>query len=252
VVAVLERYAPETPGADMTYDLVYGEPFPEAANLPDYVADREEEAPNPANERFFTADGKEVTPELDDDAYTPETSLRPKMPEKRTYSPHNISGGIALFRNRALPTTGDSTTAEPGQTRNTTYQGYSVRYAYTFRTHYWLRSEIPALLSAEVMTGIYNFTHTFPNQQHAQIRVIPVGFNVRYMLEVSRMFRLYPYVGYQNHIVSAMNGDVEALEPLAGGRLLGGAGGQMVLSESLDARLEGGSDGVFFGLVAKF
>ena len=34
--------------------------------------------------------------------------------------------------------------------------------------------------------------------------------------------------------------------------IFGGAGGQLVVSETLDARLEGGTDGVLFGLVVKF
>jgi hypothetical protein len=52
--------------------------------------------------------------------------------------------------------------------------------------------------------------------------------------------------------VSAVNGSLNGLEPLMGGRLLGGAGAVLVMSDNIDTRVEGGTDGVLAGLVVKF
>jgi hypothetical protein len=249
IVAVLEKYGAESPMLETDYELVFGEYFDGAANLPEYVADREEEIDNPANERFFEKDENNSSPDLDDDAYTPEVTLRPKFPEGRTFNPHNLTIGLALYRNRALPTADVSDSDETGYT---TYTGYTFRYAYTFRTHYWLRIKAPALISVEAGFGIYNFEHTMPDQRVAQVRVTPLSFNVRYLVEVSKLFRLYPYLGYQHNIVGAVDGDLESLENIRGGRLMGGAGAQLMMSESMDARLEGGSDGIMGGVVVKF
>lgn len=265
IVAVLEKYTGENPSVDFEYDLLYGEPFPEAENLPDYIADRDNEADNPGNERFFTPDGRELNPELDDDNYTPEVSLRPKMPEPNNFTPHNITVGMAMFRNHVLPTVAaQGTTTNDGSSRSTpytTYQGWAVRYAYTFRSHYWLRSDAMALISAELTWGIYNFNHTFPDGTAGPIRVMPIGVEVRYMIEVAKLLKLYPYVGYQTNVVGATAGSKERnavntanadVQVLRGGRLLGGAGAQLMMSQSVDARVEGGSDGILAGLVVKF
>jgi hypothetical protein len=260
VVAVLEKYGAEAPMPDADYELVYGEPFPEADNLPDYVADREDERDNPANEKFWTGNGEDTTPELDDDNYTPEISIRPKFPLPRTYSPHNITVGLNLFRARALPTDADvGSNGSVGPLGYTTYSGYSIRYAYTFRSHYWLKAQTPALLSAEFGVGLYNFTHTFPTAIRpdvttliSEVRVIPIQAELRYLLEVSKLFRLYPYVGYQYNVVSAVNGSLTGLEQMMGGRLLGGGGAVLVMSDNIDARVEAGTDGVLGGIVVKF
>lgn len=259
VVAVLEKYGNESPQLETDYELLYGEPFPEAANLPDYVADREDERPNPQNEKFWVKDTEDANPELDDDNYTPEIAIRPKFPLPRTYSPHNITIGLGIFRNHALASSETDTSADTVSTGYSTYNGYSLRYAYTFRSHYWLKSQTPALLSVEFGFGLYNFSHTFPasirpnpNEDVAEIRVIPIHVGVRYLIEVSKLFRLYPYLGFQYNVVSAVNGSLAGLEPLMGSRLLGGAGAVLVMSDNIDARLEGGTDGVLAGLVVKF
>lgn len=249
IVAVLEKYGTETPSPELDYEVVYGEYFEGADNLPNYVADRDEEIDNPANERFFEKDREASGPELDDEDYSPEITLRPKLPEGKNFHPHNISVGLQLFRNRALPTTD---IPDSRATSYSSYQGYSFRYAYTFRTHYWIRIKAPALISVEATFGIYNFDHTFNENTVSQIRVTPLGFNLRYLVEVSRLFRLYPYVGYQYNIVGAVDGDLSNLENLRGGRLLGGGGAQLVMSESVDARVEGGSDGILGAVVVKF
>jgi hypothetical protein len=257
VIAILQTFRSEPPSVDSDYDLLFGEPFPEAENLPDYIIDRSEERDNPANETFLEREKAEQGPELDDDSYTPEISLRPRFPDPRTYSPHNITVGIGLFRNRVLATELNPTANEPGQRSFVTYQGYTLRYAYTWRSHYWLQNRMPALLSVEGAWGVYNFSHTFPDdgstiERVGQIRVMPVSLGLRYLWEVSKLFRLYPYVGYQHNIVSAIRGTTGTLAPLSGGRLYGGAGAQLVMSNTIDARLEGGSDGVMGGLVVKF
>lgn len=261
VVAVLEKYGQESPMPDADYELLYGEPFPEAANLPDYVADREDERDNPSNEKFWVKNEEDTSPELDDDNYSPEIAIRPKFPLPRTYSPHNITVGLNIFRNHALPTAADvdPNSGAVANTGYTTYNGYSIRYAYTFRTNYWLKSQTPALISAEFGIGMYTFNHTWPaaiqpdpNIDVAEVRVIPLQFELRYLIEVTRLFRLYPYIGYQYNVVSAVNGSLSGLQPLMGSRLLGGAGAVLVMSDNIDARVEGGSDGVLGGLVVKF
>lgn len=259
VVAVLQSFGEEKPRPDADYELLYGELFPEAENLPDYIADREDERDNPANEKFWTSEGQEPTPELDDDNYNPEIALRPKFPLPRTFNTHNITVGLNIFRNRALPIDVDAAGDPISDIGYTTYNGYSIRYAYTFRSNYWLKSQTPALLSAELGVGIYSFDHTFPasirpnpTDEIAQVRVIPVQAELRYLIEVSKLFRIYPYLGYQYNIVGAVNGSLIGLEPLMGGRILGGAGAVLVMSNNIDARVEAGSDGVLGGLVVKF
>ncbi len=259
VVAVLQMYGNEPPKLEADYELLYGEPFPEADNLPDYVVDREEERDNPQNEKFWEANAEDSTPELDDDNYSPEVSIRPKFPLPRTFSPHNITVGLAAFRNRALSTSSDENGTPIIPAGYSTYNGYVFRYAYTFRSNYWLKSKTPALISAEIGFGIYNFDHTFPSELRpdpdvdvSQVRVVPIHVGLRYLIEVSKLFRLYPYLGYQYNIVSAVRGSLIGLEPMRGGRLLGGAGAMLVMSDSIDARVEGGTDGVLGGLVVKF
>ncbi len=253
IVAVLEKYGQEMPLLDRGYDILYGEPFDEADHLPDYVADREQETDNPANERFLEKDSQELSPELDDDNYTPEVTLRPKLPEPRTYTPHNITVGVEFFRNHNLSTP-ENPEIDPTKTAYTFYQGYTVRYAFTFMTHYWLRVRTPALLSAEASFGVYNINHKFSTAQGraTEIRVMPLGFHLRYLLEVNKLLRLYPYAGFQYNMVSATNGRAGNLSGLTGSRLSGGAGAQLVMSTSVDTRLEGGSNGIMAGLVVKF
>lgn len=259
IVAVLEKYADSGPAVESDYEMLFGEPFDEAENLPDYVVDREEEMDNPANETFMEAKAMEENPDLDDDNYTPEISLRPKLPIPQTYKTHNITVGTNIFRNRALASPANPDLNANSNTAYSTYHGYSVRYAYTFKTHYWLRMRTPALMSAEFGFGVYNFEHTFPDTRVANIRVIPLSIQLRYLVELSRLFRLYPYIGYQQNVVTIFQSDNTPagpssgdLSPIRGGRLVGGAGGQLVMSESIDGRVEFGSDGLLAGLVVKF
>ncbi|HEY8278630.1 MAG TPA: hypothetical protein VIH99_03345 [Bdellovibrionota bacterium] len=258
IVVVLEKYGTESPAADSNYDVLFGNPVGESPNLPDFVADRENELDNPTNEKFWTKENDEVSPELDDDNYTPEVAIRPKFPLPRTYSAHNITVGLNMFRNHTLAGENDDV-SEGLPSTYTTYNGYSIRYAYTFRSHYWLKMQAPALLSAEFGFGMYTFPHTFPasirpdpTQDATEVRVIPIQVGLRYLVEVSKLFRLYPYVGYQYNVVSAVNGSLQGLEPLMGGRLVGGGGAVLVMSDTIDTRVEGGSDGVMAGLVVKF
>lgn len=259
IVAVLEKYGESGPQVESDYEMLYGEPFDEAENLPDYVADREQEMDNPANETFMEVKSSEETPDLDDDDYTPEIALRPKLPVPQTYKTHNFTVGTNIYRNRALATPSNPDLNANSNTAYSTYHGYSVRYAYTFKTHYWLRMRTPALMSVEFGFGVYNFEHTFPDNRVANIRVIPLGFNLRYLVELSRLFRLYPYIGYQQNVVTIFQSDNTPtgnsnndLSPIRGGRLVGGAGGQLVMSESIDGRVEFGSDGLLAGVVVKF
>lgn len=255
VVALMERYTNETPQPDSEYELLFGEPFIEAANLPDYISDREAERPNPANEKFWTNSEDNANLELDDEKYNPEISIRPKFPEKASFRPHNITVGANLFRNRNLPTQYDANGDFIESRNNTTYSGFSIRYAYVFSSHYWFSVDKATQLSAEIGFGIYSFTHTFDNGRTvtgADIRIIPVQMELRYLVEVNRYFRVYPYLGYQYNIVGANGASQQSIQSLQGGRLAGGGGVQLVMSDSIDTRVEAGSDGVLGGLVVKF
>lgn len=262
VVAVLQKYSEENVSVDSQYDLLFGEPFPEADNLPNYVVDRDQETPNPANETFLTRDEERMTPELDDDDYTPELNLRPKFPEPRTYSTHNLTWGVALNRNRNLPAVTAANEPATDVSKYTTYQGYVARYAYTFRSHYWMKARAPALLSVEAMFGIYSFDHEFPEvvgeggtsipARSGNIRVFTPGLNLRYLIELNKLFRVYPYVGYIYNLVTANNATDGQLQSINGGRIIGGGGAQLVISSSIDARVDVGSDGLLLGMVVKF
>ena len=139
VVAVLETYGQDYPTPDSDYELLYGEPFPEAANLPDFVVDRDEERENPQNEKFWLKGEAPSTPdhELDDDNYTPEILIKPLVPLPRTYRPHNFTFGLNLFRSPGLPSSSDVNpkTGAVNPPESASYDGYSLRYAYTFRTY---------------------------------------------------------------------------------------------------------------------
>ena len=249
VIQVVDSYSAAQGLSVGNYSMIFGEPMDDVPQLPEYTADKNLAPENPANERFFTPDGRELenSPDLDDEHYSPEVALRPKFPESRTYAPNNITAGIGIFRNRSVA---NATSDGLGYA---TYQGYSFRYAYNFRTSYWLKEKTAAILSAEVGVGTYVFPSVIATGQTSEVRVVPLSFEMRYLIGLSKMFRIYPYLGYQTNIVGASSGiDASYLAPLSGGRLLGGIGGQLVLSEVLDARVEGGTDGVLFGLVLKF
>jgi hypothetical protein len=76
--------------------------------------------------------------------------------------------------------------------------------------------------------------------------------NLRYLVGVSKFFRLYPYIGFQYNLVTGKDAASDQLDNIRGGQLLGGAGAQLVVSEAIDARVQGGTDGILGGLVVKF
>ena len=255
VVYIVEAYGSMGLQQDSPYNILYGVPLDNIPDLPDEMTaatEAQDKLPdNPQDERFFTPEGREVEskPDIDDDHYTPEVSLRPKFPDSSNFNSHNITVGVGLFRNRDLQqvqATGSSGYA------TTSYQGYLIRYAYTWRTNYWLRKKTPALLSIEGGVGTYSFVNTFADGSVGQVNVLPISFNLRYLLEVSKLFRVYPYIGYQNNIVSADTSNAAIVRRMSGGRLLGGGGMQLLVSKSMDARLDAGTDGVLLGLVTKF
>lgn len=255
VVYIVEAYGSMGLQQNDPYNILYGIPLDNIPDLPDEMNDinaAQDKLPdNPQDEKFFTPDGREVEskPDIDDDHYTPEVSLRPKFPDSTDYNSHNITVGVGLFRNRDL-----QQQQSPGANNyaTTSYQGYLIRYAYTWRTNYWLRKKTPALLSVEAGAGTYSFVNTFADGTVGQINVIPLSLNLRYLVEVNKLFRLYPYIGYQNNIVPAATTNAAIVRKLAGGRLLGGGGAQLLLSKSMDARVDAGTDGVLLGLVTKF
>ncbi len=115
-----------------------------------------------------------------------------------------------------------------------------------------MNRKIPAIFTAEMGLGVYNFPHTFLDSTTAQITVMPISFNFRYILEVNKLFRVYPYLGFQNNIVSSTYTNNTGLHRLRGGRLMAGGGAMLVMSENIDIRADIGIEGMLFGLVSKF
>lgn len=259
-VYIVSRYSRENPvkgAVTKRYNILYGIPLdvPELPNgvLPETdVVDELER--NPQDEVFFAEDGREREPEIDDDNYTPETTVKPVFPPVDYRKTHNLTIGMGIYRNANL-----SQTLDPNAVNNdstTTYTGYMFRYAYNFRTYFWMGKKIPALISVEPSLGYYQFDFqdnglTIP--QKTLIDVVPLALYLRYNHEFSILFMGYVYVGYQYNIVSATgNYPKDRLADLEGGGIAFGLGGSLVLSKVIDARLEGGNDGVFFGGVVKF
>lgn len=257
--------------------ILYGVPLDDVPELPEGLFDDEEIRPNPSDEklspderefrpqqkdRLFTPDGREVNPrqeeevdpyqkpDVDSDRYTPEKSLRPRYPSRPDFSVHNFTVGVGIFRD--LDTSGT-----PGQTSSyTTRQGWSARYAYNWESHLWFqRRREAALFSAELGWGTYNFVHSPSAGGAANVRVMPLQGTLRWLIRMNRMFKLYPYAGYQKNLVSSTSTtgtNLAEVGRLKRGRLIGGAGAMLVTSESTDARVEGGVDGFLLGLTVKF
>lgn len=254
VAYIVERYRKEVPGTGETYQLLWGDPGAEIVRPAD-LSDIDSTPENPLNERFLEAEEKRREPDLDDESYNPEVILSPKMPGPRTTTANNLTVGVGVFRNADLSQIYSAERADG--TATTTYQGYALRYQYNWRTHFWLFSrKMPTLISAEAGVGIYRFGQNFVVNgldRGAEIQVMPISFNFKYNFEIGSMLRLYPYIGFQNRIVSATAQEVNnLLDPLRGGKIMAGGGVAIVMSENLDARFDIGIDGYLFGVVAKF
>lgn len=227
------------------YNILYGVPLGDIPQLPDNIADTLPS--NPQNERFFAHDGKELTtPDLDDSTYEPETKLRPNFPEKNLYSTHHISIGVDLFRNY------DVSQSTSSKSTMTLYQGYALRYQYNFRSSIWIGRKVPAWFGPELGFGVYNFNKTLTANHHASIKVMPLSANIKYMIELNKFLRIYPYVGYENNLVQATTDSSTSISNLSEGGIFGGAGASMVMSENIDARFDVGSDGILVAAVVKF
>lgn len=281
IVYVVEEYVTNDFQPGQSLNLLHGVPLADVPELPaeayaqdslpanpgdeQVTPDGREFSPKPM-ERLFTPDGRSLSdsreeemapytpPDVDEDRYNPEKPLRPRYPSRKDFTTHNLTLGVGLFRNREI-VTGSTTT----NNTNTyiTRQGYALRYAYNFETHLWNQGRPnPALLSFEIGWGIYNFVHSFSNGASANVRVMPISGSFRYLIRANRSFKIYPYAGYQNNLVSATdstsNASTASLSRLQGGRLMGGAGAMLVTSETIDARVEAGTDGILMGLVVKF
>ena len=259
-VYVVSRYSRESPSKGSVlkkYNILYGIPLDVPELPPGIVAESEvvdELERNPQDEVFFADDGREKEPEIDDDEYTPETTVKPEFPPADYRKTHNITIGLGLYRNANL-----SQTLDPNAVNNdstTTYPGFMFRYGYNFRTYYWLGKKIPALITIEPSLGHYSFNFDDRGLDvpiKTEIEVIPLALYLRYNYEFSILFMAYGYVGYQYNIVSALgNYPVDRLRDLEGGGVAFGLGASLVLSKLIDARLEAGNDGVFFGGVIKF
>ncbi len=260
-VYIVARYSRENPTAGAVakkYNILYGIAM-DVPELPNGVLAESEVVDelerNPQDETFFADEGREKEPEIDDDLYNPETTVKPEFPPVDYRKPHNISIGLGLFRNANLQETLDPELENNNST--STYQGYFFRYAYNFRTYYWLGKKIPALISIEGSLGFYSFAfddQSLPNGgKKTEIDVVPIAVYLRYNYEFSILFMGYGYVGYQINKVGALNNyPIDRLRDLEGGGLAFGLGGSLVLSKLMDVRLEAGNDGVFVGGVVKF
>ncbi len=280
IVYVVEEYVTNDFQPGQSVDVLYGVPLMNVPELPPNITSAGEFSANPGNEqltpdnqefrpkpseRLFTPDGRPLdesheeiaepakAPDVDEDKYYPEYPLRPKYPTRPDFSTHNLTVGVNMFRNREVT----DTVKAAGVNHYSTYQGYSLRYAYNFETSLWLESHrTPALMSFEVGFGMYNFIHHYSNGASTDVRVIPISGTFRYLIRANRLFKIYPYAGYQDNFVSATsataNANTSSLSVLKGGRLLGGAGAMLTTSESTDARFEVGTDGYLLGLVVKF
>ena len=127
----------------------------------------------------------------------------------------------------------------------TTYSGYSLRYAYTFRSNYWLKSRPRHLLSRGIGSGNV-YLHLY------------LSFRIPAQSQYGRV----PGSGDSDPARTAVSGRSEQNVPLLslcglpiqrrerrewlpdgaytfmGGALLGGAGAALVMSDTIDARLE--------------
>lgn len=259
-VYVVARYSREQPTKtrdDRTFNILYGIPLAGIPQLPSGLADEIEDdlERNPQDETYITDEGREYEPEIDDEDYTPEVTVKPEFPPPDYRRTHNISIGLGLFRNANLSEVLDEDF--PNADSTTTYAGIYARYTYNFYTFYWLKKKRKALISVEASIGVYNFPFTdfteVADGEKTEVEVIPLGVYVRYNFEFSPLFMAYPYVGYQYNLVSATNNFPNArLEDLRGGGIAFGVGASLVLSRVIDVRLDAGNDGVFVATVVKF
>ncbi len=272
-IYVVARYSREQPAktkGNHTFNILYGIPMAGVPKLPPGIASRvggraggggfadeieDDLGLNPQDENYITDKGREYEPEIDDEDYTPEVTVRPEFPPTNYRREHNISVGLGLFRNANLSAALNE--ESPDSSSTTTYAGIFARYTYNFHTFYWLIKKRRALISIEASMGVYNFPFTdftrVVNAQKAQIEVIPLGVYVHYNFELSPLFTAYPYLGYQYNIVSATNNfPNEHLDDLRGGGMAFGIGSSLVISRTINVRLDAGNDGTFVGTVVKF
>ena len=100
--------------------------------------------------------------------------------------------------------------------------------------------------------GMYTFPFNL-NDQQTNVTVIPLSINLRYNVDLNPLFRIYPYLGFQHKIVSAVgNFPGDSLEGLRKNLVMFGLGAALVMSKTMDVRLDAGIDGVLLGMVVKF
>lgn len=257
-VYVVARYSRENPSRTSgyrNYDILYGIPLdvPDLpANIGAEVADELER--NPQDETFFVEEGREYEPEIDDETYTPEVTVHPEFPRPNYRKTHNISLGIGFFQNTNLLASLAPEVLNSNATSS--YQGYYIRYGYNFKTYFWLKRKIPALITIEGSLGFYNFDFQdlgLDPPKNTQIDVIPMAVYLRYNYEFNPLFMVWGYVGFQNNVVSATNNYPEArIKDLEGSGIAFGLGAGLVMSQTIDLRVDAGNDGAFFGGVVKF
>ncbi len=257
IVARYSREQPQKTRDNRRFNILYGIPLAGIPQLPSGIADEIEDdlERNPQDEQYLTEEGREHEPEIDDEEYTPEVTVRPEFPPVEYRRTHNISIGLGLFRNANLSSTLNPDF--PNAEATTTYTGMFARYTYNFYAFYWLKKKVKALVSVEASVGVYNFPFTdfttLADGQKTEVEVIPLGVYVRYNFEFSPLFMAYPYVGYQLNIATATNNFPDArLDDLRGGGIAFGIGSSLVMSRVIDIRLDAGNDGVFVGTVVKF
>ena len=190
----------------------------------------------------------ENSPDLDEEEYEPETTLRPKIPEKRLYSTHHLTMGIGLFRNTDIERSNDTVDPDTGATMM--YQGFAFRYAYNFRANYWAKKRIPTLIGAELGWGSYKISSKLGGG--SQIMVMPISGTLKYNFSLNSFLRVYPYMGFETNVVHAMSRSTAPIKDLKTNRLIAGGGVGMIFSENIDGRADLGIDGALIGMIVKF
>ena len=135
VAYIVEKFSESGISAGDGYTLLWGDPNIDSSYRPADLSDVNLTPENPQNERFQETEVAEnESPELDDEGdYNPEVILSPKLPSHKSFSAHNITVGVGVYRNADLNKT---LATVPEKDATTTYSGYAFSYQYNFRTSY--------------------------------------------------------------------------------------------------------------------